>query len=146
LLEACDETESPNAITAILTHKWVMNPFSYTSAGVLSAMCCAVGPGLLVFAWWIALSGLTLLSSVSNSIGVFERCLFVLYWALGFFATVTVVRFELRIITTSNTTAKDPNAGTKVPSFTASNLAKVLFALVASGVGFWMLHAFRHVA
>jgi hypothetical protein len=146
LLEACDETESPKAITAILTHKWVMNPFSYTSAGVLSALCCAVGPGLLVFAWWIALSGLTLLSSVSISTGVFERCLFMLYCGLGFLATVTVVRFDLRIVTTSNKITKDPNAGTKVPSLTVSNLAKVLFALFASGVGFWMLRAFRHVA
>jgi hypothetical protein len=143
LLETCDD--APKAITAILTHKWVLNPFACTSSGVLGALFCGVGPGLLTFSWWIALCALSLLSTVSKTIGPLEHCLFALYWAFGLLATVAVVRFGLRINSILSKLRQDPSAPVVIPSLAASNLAKALFCLAATAIGVYLFYAFRHV-
>jgi hypothetical protein len=143
LLETCDDC--PKAITAILTHKWVLNPFSCTSPGVLGALFCGVGAGLLTFSWWIALCALSLLSTVSKTIGPLEHCLFALYWALGVLATVAVGRFGLRINSISSRLSKDPSSPVAIPPLAASNVAKGLFFLAATAVGVYLFYAFGHI-
>jgi hypothetical protein len=143
LLETCDD--APKTIAAILAHKWILNPFSCTSPGVLSALFCGVGAGLLTFSWWIALCALTLLATVSKCISPLEHCLFALYWAFGLLAAVTVVRLGLCINSISSRLRQDPSTPVAIPSLAASNLARVLFCLAATGVGGYLFCVLGHI-
>ena len=141
LLEACDETESSPALVVILTHKWFLNPFSYTGGGILSALWCSVGASLLILAWWVALCALALLSSIPSSHSPIERSLYALYWALGILGAVTVLRLARRIYLLS----KSSQRRTPVVAFHAL-ATKAVLSTVALVVGIWLFYAFTHLA
>jgi hypothetical protein len=145
LLEACDEAEAPRAIAAVLTHKWVLNPFSYTARGALSALCSDVGASFLVFTWWIGLCALVLVAGTTPSHDLLERFLYALYWALGLVCAFTVVRLARRIYLSANS-LQQRRAMVSLPALSANNLAKVLFSAIACGLGFWLFYAFKHLA
>ena len=146
LLEACDEADYPQAIGAVLTHKWLLNPFSYSGGGTVSALWCAVGPSLLVLAWWVTLCGMALLSSVSPDQGCIEHSLYVLYWILGFVSGVTVVRLSRRIYVLSEPGNENRVTPVSVSALARTNLVKLLLSGVACGIGGWLFHAFRSLA
>jgi len=72
------------ALAAVLTHRWLLNPFSYYGSGFLSIVNCAVGIGLLMFFWWVGAASLGLLASVAPAApDTADKILFTLYWFLG---------------------------------------------------------------
>ena len=145
LLKACAPEESPNAVAAVLTHKWVLNPFSYTARGVPSAVFDAIGASLLALAWWVGLCALGLLSTISPNRTLLERTLYLLYWAFGFLSIVTVVRFARRLYLFRDKVHESHKMITGVPTLAGSNIAKALLSAAACGLGLWLFYAFTIV-
>jgi len=57
-LKLCQHSDTNHGLSAILTHKWLLNPFSYSGDGILSAVNCAFGSALLTLSWWLGLAAL----------------------------------------------------------------------------------------
>jgi hypothetical protein len=146
-LKMCEGSEVGGAIAAILTHKWLLNPFSYSGKGVLSALSCGVGAGLLNIIWWVGLCSLQLLPSVSHGRGAVERVFFAFYFVFGMTSALGVIRLIRLILQRMNSTAHSSSAGACV---TASDLKlnlalKSVFAATATISGFWLYYAFAHL-
>jgi hypothetical protein len=55
------------------THKWLLNPFSYSGKGWLSATNYSAGGALRALAWWVGLCALKLLSGITRDIGALRK-------------------------------------------------------------------------
>ena len=66
LLLACDGDEVDKANTALFTHKWLFNPFSYTGHNWASNANCAIGASLFVLSWWFGLASLAVLAAKTS--------------------------------------------------------------------------------
>lgn len=146
-LKMCKGSEVGDAIAATLTHKWFLNPFSYSGKGVLSALFCGVGSGLLAIIWWVGLCGLELLSSVSGGRGVAEKLLLAFYFIFGITSALGIIRLIWLILQRMNCATDGPP---EVVGVTASgmklNLAlKAAFAATATTFGIWLYHSFAHI-
>jgi hypothetical protein len=148
LLKACGEGEANRAIVAVVTHKWVLNPFSYSGTGILSAANCAVGAALLTFSWWGGLSSLRLLSGVTHDRGATEACLYALYFVLGVAALAGLSRFMRLIAQISARERGDSNDEAPLEGrwFRRNIAMKCAFSGLASILGFWLYYSFAHVA
>lgn len=146
-LKMCPESEAGGAIAAVLTHKWFLNPFSYSGRGVVSAVMCGVGSGLLTMIWCIGLCSLQLLSTVTHSRGAVERVLFAFYLVFGITSAFGIVRFFRlilqRIGRTEDTSAEV--APLMVSDIKLNIVLKSAFAATAIIVGFWLYYSFAHI-
>jgi hypothetical protein len=148
LLKACGDEEKGRAIVAVVTHKWLLNPFSYSGEGFLSAINCAVGAGLLTFCWWGGLCGLKLLAGVTHNRDAFEICMYGLYFAVGAVAVIAVGRLIKLIVRFSDHgNAKSSEGGPLEVRWVRVNLVmKSIFSVLASALGYWLYYSFSHIA
>jgi hypothetical protein len=148
LLKTSGDEEKGRAIIAVVTHKWLLNPFSYSGAGFLTAANCAVGAALLTLAWWGGLCGLKLLAGVTHNRDAFEKWMYVLYFALGAAAVAGISRLMRLIVRFSNRGgANSPEDWPLGAPWLRLNLVmKCVFSGLASILGYWLYYSFAHVA
>ena len=147
LLKGCRGEHVNRAVIAIVTHKWLLNPFSYSGDGLLSAATCSVGGALLTLTWWGGLCGLKLLSSVTTDMGVLEKCLYALYFVLGAAALGGVVRLTRMIVRlTEQSLEGSDNEPMRPRSLKRSIAVKSGFSIIATILGYWLFYSFAHVA
>lgn len=146
-LKMCPESEAGRAIAAVLAHKWFLNPFSYSGKGVVSAVVCGIGSGLLTMIWCIGLCSLQLLSTVTHGRGTVERVLFALYFIFGVTSAFGIVRL-FRLILQRIGPTEDSSADVvpvTVSDVRLNIVLKSTFAAIAIIAGFWLYYAFAHI-
>jgi hypothetical protein len=149
VFKACSGPEADRAVVAVVTHKWLLNPFSYTGESLLSNLVCAVGSLLLTLAWWVGLCSLELLSSVTRIEGRTERILWSLYLALGALCLVAIGCFWRGLAALVQCSIEE---GLGIVShrarmlFLRSIFAKCAAAVTATILGCWLYYSFGHVA
>jgi len=146
-LKMCTGSEVGDAIAAILTHKWFLNPFSYSGSGGLSALLCGIGSGLLTMIWWVGLCSLRLLSTVSGGSDAVEKLLLALYLIFGITSAVGIIRLIWLILQRVNGGADHAPEVTHVvaPNITLNLALKATFSAAATTCGIWLYHAFAHL-
>ena len=147
-LKLCQGSGKNRTLAAIFTHKWLLNPFSYSGGDILSCANCAVGAALLTFSWWIGLCSLKLLSGVTRGLSCTEKVFYALYFVFGATALIGIIRtFRVMDRLAPNGENASPDGISVAGRYPRLNIAlKCVFSMVAIGLGFWLFEAFAHVA
>lgn len=98
ILRSVKKEQLPEALTVLMSHPWIFNPFNYFGATFASRLNSAKGYGLLITVWWACNSSLT---AFTNSLGPKEQIATFTFFAIGLFSMGTINQVMIEMVTLS---------------------------------------------
>jgi len=149
LIKDCEPAETEKALVSLFTHKWLLNPFSYSGKGVLSVINSALGTFLLGLSWWIGLAAYKLLLTLSKtpvSKRLDDSIPEWLYPAFAVIGMITCIRlFRIVILTSSKPASEKSNRHILRKYLLAAAWVKFGALLLGSLLGWMFLYATSHL-
>jgi hypothetical protein len=90
LIQMIDNQHLLKGLTALSTHEWVLNPFSFFGSGFIARLHSSEGFGLLIITWWICNASLSILQETQQS--KTAKYLLGIFMAIGTLSMLAIIR------------------------------------------------------
>lgn len=144
-----DSDEIAKVLGTVFSHRWPLNPFSYSGPTLGSTIHSSFGMPLLVFQWWLGLLALALLwNRMSMEAGAWEFGFWVAYICAGVLGLIALLRVQQAILQRLNTlAATQEGSELAVTPRTVQSAFKlrITMSLVSTGLGYGVYYAFTHI-